>query len=98
MSSFQRRDFLTRATAFAAGATAMLVRTRQAGADDKPPQPVRGQKGASIIGLDERCSRGPERRQARAPADGPRRPMPNLRFSFADVHNPGCSQAAGLGR
>ena len=50
MSNFERRDFLTRAAAFAAATTATLVGTRRAVADDKQPEPVRGQKGASIIG------------------------------------------------
>ncbi len=50
MSNFQRRDFLTGAAAFAAGATATLVGARQAGGDDQPPVPIRGKEGAHIIG------------------------------------------------
>jgi hypothetical protein len=49
MSDVQRREFLTGAAAFAA-ATATLGGTRPAAADDKPPRPIRGDKGASIIG------------------------------------------------
>jgi oxalate decarboxylase len=86
MSIFQRRDFLTRATAFAAGATAMLVRTRQAAADDKPPQLVRGQKGASIIGPTN-AAREAQNVDRLAPPPTDHGTMPNLRFSFADVHN-----------
>src|SRR5208282_6687469 len=50
MSSLLRRDFLTRAAAFAAATTATLTGTRRAGADDKPPQPIRGKEGTPIIG------------------------------------------------
>ena len=49
MSDVQRREFLTGAAAFAA-TTATLGGTRPAAADDKPPRPIRGDKGASIIG------------------------------------------------
>ena len=51
MSNLLRRDFLTRAAAFAAATTATLAGTRRAVADDKPPPPIRGKKGAPIIGL-----------------------------------------------
>jgi hypothetical protein len=50
MSHVQRREFLTGAAAFTAAATAILAGTRPAAADDKPPQPIRGDKGASMIG------------------------------------------------
>ena len=46
MSNLLRRDFLTRAAAFASAATATLAGTRPAGADDKPPQPITRQAGA----------------------------------------------------
>jgi hypothetical protein len=50
MSHVQPREFLTGAAAFTSAATATLAGTRPAAADDKPLQPIRGDKGASIIG------------------------------------------------
>ena len=43
MSDFQRRGFLTGAAAFVVATSATPVGTRRATADDKPPQPIRGQ-------------------------------------------------------
>ena len=86
MSNFQRRDFLTGAAAFAAATTATLVGTRRAVADDKQPEPVRGQKGASIIGPTN-PAREAQNLDRLAPPETDHGTMPNLRFSFADVHN-----------
>ena len=86
MSEFQRREFLTGAAAFAAAATATLAGAGQASGDDKPPRPIRGDKGASIIGPSNpaREAQDPDRLAPPATDHGF---MPNLRFSFADVHN-----------
>ncbi len=86
MSNFQRRDFLTGVAAFAAATTATLAGTRRAGADDKQPEPVRGQKGASIIGPTN-PAREAQNLDRLAPPETDHGTMPNLRFSFADVHN-----------
>ncbi len=90
MSEIERRDFLTGAAAVAAATTAALVRTGQAEAeeakyDDKPPEPIRGKKGASILG-----PRNPDREaqsldRLRPPATDSGT-LPSLRWSFADSH------------
>src|SRR5271157_1022410 len=86
MSDLQRRDFLTGAAAFAAATTATLAGTKRAGADDKQPEPVRGQKGASIIGPTN-PAREAQNVDRLVPPSTDHGTMPNLRFSFADVHN-----------
>jgi oxalate decarboxylase len=86
MSTFQRRDFLTRAAAFAAATTATLVEIRRAEADDKPPQPIRGKEGAPTIGPTN-PTREAQNRDRLAPPPTDHGTMPNLRFSFADCHN-----------
>jgi oxalate decarboxylase len=86
MSDVQRREFLTGAAAFTAAATATLAGTRPAAADDKPPQPIRGDKGASIIGPTN-PARESQNRDRLAPPPTDRGTIRNLRFSFADVHN-----------
>ncbi len=86
MSNFERRDFLTGAAAFAAATTATLVGTRRAVADDKPPQPIRGKEGAPIIGPTN-PAREAQNLDRLAPPETDHGTMPNLRFSFADVHN-----------
>jgi hypothetical protein len=85
MSDSQRREFLTGAAAFAA-ATASLGGTRPAAADDKPPRPIRGDKGASIIGPTN-PARESQSRDRLAPPPTDRESIRNLRFSFADLHN-----------
>ena len=85
MSDVQRREFLTGAAAFAA-ATATLGGTRPAAADDKPPRPIRGDKGASIIGPTN-PARESQNRDRLTPPPTDRGTIRNLRFSFADVHN-----------
>ena len=55
MSEIQRRDFLTGAAAVAAATTAILAGTGQAEAGppatgDNPPEPIRGNEGATILG------------------------------------------------
>src|SRR5208282_1150136 len=86
MSNFQRRDFLTGAAAFAAATTATLVGTRRAEADDQPPLPIRGKEGAPIIGPTN-PTREAQNTDRLAPPKTDHGTMPNLRFSFADVHN-----------
>ncbi len=86
MSSLLRRDFLTRAAAFAAATTATLAGTRRAGADDKPPQPIRGKEGAPIIGPTN-PARAAQSRDRLLPPKTDHGTMPNLRWSFADSHN-----------
>jgi oxalate decarboxylase len=85
MSDVQRRGFLSGAAAFAA-ATATLGGTRPAATDDKPPRPIRGDKGASIIGPTN-PARESQNRDRLAPPPTDRGTVRNLRFSFADVHN-----------
>jgi hypothetical protein len=59
------------AATFAASTTAFAVRGRAA-TDDLPVRPMRGDKGASIIGADEPRARITEQRPARTNADGSR--------------------------
>jgi len=86
MSNLLRRDFLTRAEAFAAATTATLVGTRRAVADDKPPQPIRGKEGAPIIGPTN-PAREAQSTDRFVPPRTDHGTMPNLRWSFADSHN-----------
>ena len=86
MSNLQRRDFLMGAAAVAAATTATLAGTGPAVADDKPPAPIRGKEGASIIGPTN-PAREAQNTHRLAPPKTDHGTMPNLRFSFADVHN-----------
>jgi oxalate decarboxylase len=89
MSDIQRREFLSGAAGFAAAATATLAGTaRAAGAsvgDEPPPQPVRGDKGAPIIGPSNpsRQAQSPDRINPPATDSGT---LPTLRWSFTDSH------------
>jgi oxalate decarboxylase len=85
MSDVERREFLTGAAVFAA-ATATPAGTRPAAADDKAPRPIRGDKGALIIGPTN-PARESQNRDRLAPPPTDRGTIRNLRFSFADVHN-----------
>ena len=86
MSNLLRRDFLTRAAAFAAATTATLAGTRRAVADDKPPQPIRGKEDAPIIGPTN-PTREAQSADRLAPPKTDHGLMPNLRWSFVDSHN-----------
>src|SRR5262245_1573381 len=88
MSDLQRRDFLTGAAAMAAAQTLTGAGPAQAGQPEPaeaPPEPVRGNQGAPILG-----PRNPAR-EAQSP-DRVRPPvtdsgtLPTLRWSFADSH------------
>jgi hypothetical protein len=85
MSDMQRREFLTGATGLAAAATAALAGARPATGDDQPPQPVRGNKGAPIIGPSNpsRQAQSPDRVSPPATDSGT---LPTLRWSFTDSH------------
>src|SRR3954452_3625225 len=68
MSEIQRRDFLTGAASVAAATTAMLAGAGKAGAgppgtDDRPPEPIRGNQGATPLGPRNRAreAQGPDR-------------------------------------
>jgi oxalate decarboxylase len=84
-SELQRREFLTGAAAFATAATATLAGTGRASGDDKTPQPVRGDKGAPIIGPSNpsRQAQSPDRVSPPATDSGT---LPTLRWSFTDSH------------
>jgi hypothetical protein len=86
MSDLQRREFLTGAAVFAPATTATLAVTGRAAADDQPPRPIRGDKGASIIGPTN-PSREAQSRDRLAPPPTDHGTIRNLRFSFSDVHN-----------
>src|SRR5262249_12252770 len=90
MSGIQRRDFLTGAAAAAAATATVMAVAGQAKAGPpetgaRPPEPVRGNEGAPILG-----PRNPSR-EAQSP-DRVRPPttdsgtLPTLRWSFADSH------------
>jgi oxalate decarboxylase len=81
MSELQRREFLTGAAA----AAATFAGAGRASGDDKPPQPVRGDKGAPIIGPQNpsRQAQSPDRVMPPATDSGT---LPTLRWSFADSH------------
>ncbi len=86
MSNLLRRDFLTKAAAFASAATATLAGTRRARGDDQSPRPVRGKEGAPIIGP-RNPAREAQSTSRLAPPKTDHGTMPNLRWSFADSHN-----------
>ncbi len=85
MSELPRREFLTGAAAFTAAATATLAGAARASGDDQPPQPVRGDKGAPIIGPSNpsRQAQSPDRVSPPATDSGT---LPTLRWSFTDSH------------
>jgi oxalate decarboxylase len=89
MSEIQRRDFLTGAAAFSAASAAMLAAGRADAAksdtDEKPPEPVRGNEGAPIIGPRnaEREIQSVDRVDPPTTDNGT---LPSLKFSFADAH------------
>src|SRR5581483_10238875 len=86
MSDLQRRDFLTGAAALAATLTgAARSEAAQPEPGDPPPEPVRGNEGAPILG-----PRNPARElqsldRVRPPVTD-HGMLPNLRWSFADSH------------
>jgi oxalate decarboxylase len=85
MSELKRRQFLTGAAAFTTAATATLAGAGRAPGDDQPPQPVRGAKGAPIIGPSNpsRQAQSPDRVNPPATDSGT---LPTLRWSFSDSH------------
>jgi oxalate decarboxylase len=90
MSNFDRREFLTGAATVAAATTAMLAGTGQAEAGPaevvaKPPEPVRGNEGAPILGPTNpaREAQSPDRLRPPPTDSGT---LPTLRWSFADSH------------
>jgi oxalate decarboxylase len=85
MSDVHRREFLAGAAAVAATASATIGEPGRAVGDDKPPRPVRGEKGAPIIGPSNpsREAQSPDRIMP-PPTDGGT--LPTLRWSFADSH------------
>jgi oxalate decarboxylase len=85
MSELKRRQFLTGAAAFTTAATATLAGAGRASGDDQPPQPVRGAKGAPIIGPSNpsRQAQSPDRVNPPATDSGT---LPTLRWSFSDSH------------
>jgi oxalate decarboxylase len=90
MSKIERRDFLTGATAAAAATTAALLAAGQVQAeetkrDDKAPQPIRGKKGAKILGPSNPAREAQAEDRVRPPATD-RGTLPSLRWSFADSH------------
>ena len=89
MSNPQRRDFLAGAAGLAAAA-ATLGGTEPAPAGepevgDKPPEPVRGNQGAPILGPRNpaREAQSPDRLRPPPTDSGT---LPTLRWSFADSH------------
>ena len=91
MSEIQRRDFLTGAAAAAAATTAMLAGTgpaeaaQPASGGDNPPEPIRGNEGASILGPrnPDREAQSPDRLRPPKTDSGT---LPTLRWSFTDSH------------
>jgi oxalate decarboxylase len=84
----QRRDFLTGATAattaaILAGAGGAQAAPPEAGA--RPPQPVRGNEGAAIIGPTNPARQAQSRNRLRPPPTD-NGTLPTLRWSFADSH------------
>jgi oxalate decarboxylase len=90
MSEIQRRDFLTGAAAFAASTTAILAGNGQAEAGapatgDDPPEPIRDNQGARLLGPRNpaREAQSPDRLRPPSTDHGT---LPTLRWSFADSH------------
>ncbi len=90
MSEMQRRDFLTGAAAAAAATTAILAGTApaeaaQAETGNTPPEPVRGNEGAPILGPRNPAREAQSVDRLRPPVTD-RGTLPTLRWSFADSH------------
>jgi oxalate decarboxylase len=90
MSDPQRREFLTGAAALAAATTASLTgaapaEAAQAAPGEKPPEPVRGNQGAPILGPSN-PSRQAQARDRLQPPVTDSGTLPTLRWSFADSH------------
>jgi oxalate decarboxylase len=82
MSTLHRRDMLKGATAFTALTSAALVARNAVG---EPPQPIRGDEGASIIGPTNPAREAQSVDRVRPPA-ADSGTLPNLKWSFADSH------------
>ena len=90
MSEIQRRDFLTGAAAVAAATTAILAGAGQAEpgrlqAGDNPPEPIRGNEGATILGPTNPLAQAQSPDRIRPPATDSGT-LPTLRWSFTDSH------------
>ena len=85
MSDIPRRDFLAAAAGLATATTAFAGAAPVA-ADDAPPRPTRGNKGASILGP-VNPAREAQNRDRLAPPPTDHGTLPNLKWSFADSHN-----------
>ena len=88
MSDPQRREFLAGAASLAAATTAALTGTAEAARpqpDEKPPEPVRGNQGAPLLGPRNpaREAQSPDRLRPPVTDHGT---LPTLRWSFADSH------------
>jgi oxalate decarboxylase len=87
MSEIQRRDFLTGAAATTAALLAGAGRAEAAPPEtgDKPPEPIRDNEGAAILGPTNpaRQAQGPDRLRPPPTDNGT---LPTLRWSFADSH------------
>jgi oxalate decarboxylase len=87
MSAIQRRDFLTGAVASTAATLAGAGRAEAAPPEtgDKPPEPIRGNEGAAILGPTNpaRQAQSPDRLRPPPTDNGT---LPTLRWSFADSH------------
>ena len=82
MSEIERRDFLTGA---AAATTALLNGTGPAEAGDRPPEPIRGNQGATILGPTNPAREAQSVDRLRPPPTDSGT-LPTLRWSFADSH------------
>src|SRR5436190_308442 len=84
MSELKRREFLTGTAALAAATTAALAGS---GPDqgDGPPEPIRGNQGARMLGPHNpaREAQSPDRLRPPVTDSGT---LPTLRWSFADSH------------
>lgn len=90
MSEIQRRDFLSGTAAAAAATTALLTEAgpAQAGpteAGGRPPQPIRGNEGATILGPTNPARQAQSVDRLRPPVTDSGT-LPTLRWSFADTH------------
>jgi oxalate decarboxylase len=86
MSDLQRRQFLAGAATFGAVSTTAFAQSGRTATDDQSPRPIRGDKGASIIGPSN-PARESQNRDRLAPPTTDHGTIRNLRFSFTDVHN-----------
>jgi oxalate decarboxylase len=90
MSEIQRRDFLAGAAAAAAATTALLTGTEPAEAESteaghRPPEPIRGNMGATILGPTNPAREAQSVDRLRPPVTD-NGTLPTLRWSFADSH------------